>query len=219
MMIQKSILKLALAAFTFISVSNLAYSQISISGGVNLATLNSEIMNEPVDDAFNNITGFHAGVSYKIKVGELFSIEPGVNFVRKGTIQEYSVETIDVKSNVRMNYIDVPIYFNVHIPVGDRVKILGSVGEYVGIGVSGCVTETYNDDEEQEWDIEFGGDDGEIQTIDFGLTFGAGLSFDNLFFRASYDLGVANISNYDEDDTFINNRNLKFTLGYRFMRK
>ncbi len=219
-MIQKTFLKAAIAVFAILSITNIASGQISVSGGLNLATLSSKFEDESVDDNFSNLTGFHAGVSYKIQVGELFSVEPGVNFVRKGTVQEYSVgtiaSTIDVESTVRMNYIDVPIYFNVHVPIGDRIKLLGSVGEYVGFGLSGKVDESTNDGTDDEWDLEFGGDDGELQTIDFGLSFGAGLSFDNLFFRASYDLGVANISNYNDDDTYIKNRNLKFTLGYRF---
>jgi len=62
--------------------------------------------------------------------------------------------------------------------------------------------------------VEFGSGSGEMNRLDFGVGFGAGVQFGRIQVGASYNLGLANLSN--EEKTTTRNNGLAFTVAYLF---
>ena len=59
-------------------------------------------------------------------------------------------------------------------------------------------------------------DNDDLKRLDMGLTFGGGVEINAIMLGISYDLGLANISSYQQDGATSKNKVLKFSVGYRF---
>ena len=70
----------------------------------------------------------------------------------------------------------------------------------------------------EEEDIKWGSDEDEddLKRLEMGATFGAGLEFGSFLIGANYDLGLSNISSYQDGGATSKNRVIRFSVGYRF---
>ncbi|MGB0931889.1 MAG: outer membrane beta-barrel protein, partial [Chitinophagales bacterium] len=95
-----------------------------------------------------------------------------------------------------------------------------SLGGYLGYGLSGKIKlqETVGGETTTETEsIEWGNDENEalLKPFDFGLMVGAGVELNSIVVNIFYQLGLANIATYTDDDSKIKNRVLGVSLGYK----
>lgn len=194
---------------------------LGIKGGFNLANMHEKDDDETYSDDYTMNPGFHAGLFAEFPINEFLSFEPGLLLTTKGMKYEDDILGINVKAKVNLYYLDIPLALKASHDIGGNAKIFGAVGPYVGIGLSGKVKATaefMGEEETEVEDIEWGSDEDEddLRRLDYGLTFGAGVEVNPVLFGISYDLGLANISSYQDFGTSTKNRVLKFSVGYKF---
>ena len=199
---------LAIFLFSFQS-----YSQVimGIKGGVNFAGMEWENSGDFYYDT-TNTTGYHIGLQMDFMLSDVFSVETGIYWSKKGAeIYTYTYDsqygTISFDSEMELNYIDWPITIKVGLPIGDNFKIYAAAGGFLNWGISG------------KWDTPIGSKDVwsddtiYLEKYDFGATFGAGIEISVIQISASYDLGLANIG---ANEVNISQSVLKASVAYLF---
>lgn len=195
---------------------------LGIKAGFNLAN-----MKETVDATTFSIdtkmkAGFHVGLMYDIPIKTYLSFEPALLFTTKGLKIKENILGVVLDASLNLYYIDIPLNLKGNFNIGEETNVYVAFGPYLGFGLSGKskVYASYlGQSESSEENVIWGNDPNNdyLKRFDFGLTFGAGIEFKKYMFGISYDLGLTNISAYQEDDTSLKNRVLKFSLGYRFI--
>ncbi len=120
---------------------------------------------------------------------------------------------------INNNYLDIPVKVKYSVGVNETMSFFGEFGPYVGIALSGKIKyiETYDGDTSTETEeIKFGSNDEEddFKRLDYGITLGGGLNVGIVEVGVYYDLGLANISAYEDDD--VKNRVLRLSVAYVF---
>lgn len=194
-----------------------SYAQFTVGGGLNMANMFIKDWNE--EDVSKGLNpGFNTGLTYNIPLSGAISVEPGLSFGTKGL--RVTEEEGDIKAVLSWvnYYMDIPIMFRFTKEINDGMKLYGAAGPYLGYGLSGKMKYKYtngSETETEEDDISFGNDDeDDLKPLDVGLSFGGGVLVGPLKVGVSFDFGLANISNYEDDK--IGNRVLKFTAAYVF---
>ena len=192
-----------------------------IKGGLNLANMLEKDDDDTYSNDYSMNPGFHLGLTVDVPLNDFLSFEPGLLLTTKGMKYEDDIMGFDVKAKANLYYLDVPLTLKASHDLGGGLKMFGAVGPYVGLGLSGKVkvtAEYQGEKETEEEDVEWGNDEDEddFKRLDMGLTFGAGVEINSILVGISYDLGLSNISAYQDDGTTSKNRVLKFSVGYRF---
>ena len=218
----KNLMKLSIVAL-LVTIGTASYAQIfGVKAGLNLS--NFLIKN----DNFHNDTkmnpGFHFGPTIEIPIDEMFSFESGLLLSTKGMKisekENYMGSSIEFIQKVNLYYLDIPLTAKATFDIGGS-KIYGTFGPYVGMGLSGKSKTEYTQNGENrttEEEINFGSNEGEdnFMRLDYGLTAGAGIELKSIQIGISYNLGLANIINYSDNENTIKNRVLGVSVGYKF---
>ncbi len=202
---------LAIFLFSFQS-----YSQIitGIKGGVNFAGMEWKDYGDFNFETTNTI-GYHIGLQMEFMLSDVFSVESGIYWSKKGAeiytesfVPEYG-QYVSFNSEMNMNYVDWPITLKVGLPLGDTVKIYAAAGGFLNWGING------------KWDIEdfdtkdiWSDDENYLEKYDYGATFGAGIEISAIQISASYDLGLADIG---ANEISMNQSVLKVSIAYLFL--
>lgn len=231
---KKYILSIGLALGGFV-----AADAQTIMGGPELG-LNLTSMAYRVNDnkmSTDMLPGLKVGGVLDIGVTPSFAIQPGLYFSQKGFRNDYTVmvmmgglqyrDEFDVK--MRINYLEIPINFlyKAHWPNG--TFFLGG-GPYVAMAMGGeaeierkrsiavgndgrSTTDTWTDD------VEVGTDGARdhVTPMDAGLNVTGGYEFNSgLFLRGNLGMGLVNVRPDGDDDTFMRNYGVGFSVGYMF---
>lgn len=220
------ILQKTLVVIFLMSLGMETYAQsITLKGGANFSSmlLKDEFDTYSDDDAYKTKIGFHAGLSAEFPVSENIVFETGLLFASKGFAGKEEVNvsgnTIDYKQTLNLLYLDIPATAKIYVGEGNSKPFL-NIGAYLGYGLSGKNTEEVTIGGEttiESIDVEWGNDDEEhfLKPLDFGLMAGAGVELNSIVINIFYQLGLANISTYTEDDSQIKNRVLGVSVGYK----
>lgn len=205
-----------------------AYAQTyGIRAGLNLSNMHFKYGNTILSQDFKMNPGFLLGPTADFPLSDYLSIETAALLSTKGfktsDKETYQSEIYEYKSTLNLVYVDIPIALKGRIGVSDNTYLFLSAGPYVGIGISGkSKSESiYNGDKtSHEEEVKWGSDENNdmLKRPDFGLAFGGGVEIKSFQFGIFYNLGLANISAYAEDETKIKNRVLNISAGYRFIR-
>jgi len=192
-----------------------------VKGGLNLANILAKDEDGTVSEGYSAKLGLHLGVFAELPVTDMLVFEPGLFFSDKGFKIDEELFGYNLKVKANLNYVDIPLNLKAYFDVADNIKVYGALGPYLGVGISGKYKSTVSvggTDETDEEDVEWGNDEDEdeLKRFDFGLTFGTGVEFNGILVGLSYDVGLANISTYQEFDTKIKNRVFKLSVGYKF---
>lgn len=203
---------LSLGAALLLAAGAQAQTSWGLKAGVNLGKYSNY-----GDDQKNN-TSFHVTGFADLPVASNFSIQPGVSLQGKGTrfFEDYEgIGNAEFSRNVMS--IEVPVNAVYWIPAGTGSVFLGA-GPYIGFNVSG--KEKLKGDlggfaGETEWDLDFSGDDRDMNVIDAGANFMAGYKLANGFLiNAGYNLGLTQlVPGFDER---VSNRVWSFGVGFQF---
>lgn len=216
--------KLISAISTIFIISLISFQtdaqSIGIKAGFNLATMLNKDANETYSNIYSMNPGFHIGAIIDVRINDFLTLEPGLLFTTKGT--RYELEMVN-EPRVRINlyYFDFPLNIRFSHDCGNAMKLFATVGPYLGIGISGKIqlsVEDQGNQETEEREIKWGNDvaEDDIKRLDMGLTFGGGIEINSILAGISYDLGLYNISANQNNGKINKNRILKFSVGYRF---
>lgn len=173
------------------------------------------------NDSYKMHTGFHFGAITEVRVSDFLTIQSGIILNTKGytgNLEEIiNNESHELKEKKILFYLDVPFTAKVPFSIGNS-DFFVTAGGYAGIGLAGDnkISSYYgNHITKINWGSE-GSDD--LKQFDYGLTFGAGISFDPFQIGLSYSTGLVNLSPESSSGSELRNRVLGISLGYTFGR-
>lgn len=197
---------LTLLGLVAISTTAVAQQEVKFGpkAGVNISNLSG------MDDSEMRI-GFHVGAVAEIKFNDKFSIQPEVLYSTQGAKASTATPLGTIESEIKNDYINVPIMAKYYIVEGFSAEL----GPYVGFLMK------------SESEIgNFSGDSKDaFKSVDFGL--GVGLAYDmpmGFFVGARYNLGLSkaneDISAGNGNVTFqtddLKNGVIQVGVGYKF---
>jgi len=223
----KNLIKLTIVVFLLLFGTGSFAQNFGLKAGLNLSNLLVKDENDVLSDDFKMNPGIHIGPTVEFPISKIFSFESGLLLSTKGfKVSEkegYMSEAYEYKLKWNLFYLDIPLTAKATYDFGG-VKIYGTFGPYVGMGISGKSKSEQiinGETESNEEDIKFGPDkeEDQLKGYDFGLTMGAGLALKSIQIGFTYGLGLANILVYDGGYSKMNNRVLGISAGYKFGKK
>lgn len=183
---------------------------IGVRGGVNFSKQNN--MGDGADHDFR--TSFQLGLETDLNIVRSFSINTGVWFIQKGYKSEYSDYRGSLKTTDNTSYIEIPLLASYRVKLSDASQFQLNVGPYFAFGVSGKqqVKSTFAGQQDYEID-SFDQYDG-MKKSDIGVHIGAAVVYNNMYFGASYERGLKNVSNVTGAD--FQNGTIAINVGYNF---
>lgn len=196
-------LKVLFFVMAFGLTATVGYSQVGLRVGVNLANQKSEILGEKVET--DGIIGLNAALVYNAQISSMFSIQPELHYIQKGSALNDVPILGDLKSVI--NYAELAVALKVKlVNIGENGGVYVAATPYAGYALS---AKSYVGDESEKY--EFSDDDNRM---DYGVGIGAGVQFGGLFLDARYNLGLANLSKIEETST--KNVGILIAVGYMF---
>lgn len=181
-----------------------------VKAGVNLANLNSSV--SEFNDEFEMRTAFHVGGVADVSISEQFSLQPELIYSSVGTKFEESEGGVTAKFQSIINYLSIPFMAKYYVAegfslqAGPQVGFVLSATDKLEISGAGEFDGTEEDDIKED-----------LESIDFGLGFGAAYKMQNgLFFDARYGLGLSNIAKEIDNDEWVKNNVIQVSVGYMF---
>jgi len=138
----------------FIAVS--ANAQVGIIAGL---TSSSTDFDSAVADV-QNVNQYHAGIAYKIGIGNLFTIQPAIIYNMKGTRLGDVGKVSDLNVDYKTGYLEVPVQLQVGFGLGSIARVFAFAEPFVGYAITNSV------DTEYDGILAFGSTKGETQTWD-----------------------------------------------------
>lgn len=192
--------------------------KFGVQAGLNIANFLEKDNDGISSDVYDPKIGFHAGIVVEIPFGKRFAIEPGIMISTKGFQYNTEYEDTTFYQEYNLYYLDIPVPVEVMLEIG-IVKVFAAAGPYLGIGIAGNVYDESKTGgikfDENDDKISWGEEDG-LKSLDYGLTLGFGAEIKGFQLRFAYDLGLANISNYTDNNFKRNNRVIRISLAYKF---
>ncbi|MEC4116191.1 porin family protein [Myroides phaeus] len=212
---------LAAIAFGFTANAQTPDVKIGAKAGVNFANLSNAENN-------SNKTGFNVGAVVEVFINEKFSIQPELLYSTQGTKIKFSEEflpgrSVNVKSTLKLDYINVPIMGKYYVADGFNVQFGPQIGflttakhELDNISISGNIVGIDLNDlkgEFEEGDIK-----DMVNKVDFGLNFGLGYEHTSgVFADVRYNLGLTSIDKkIDGEQDKIKNGVFQISVGFKF---
>lgn len=181
---------LAIFAFSAAAVAQTPDIKLGAKAGLNISTLSN------MDDSKSK-AGFHVGALAEIFINEKFSVQPEILYSSQG-----------VKGNegfkFTLDYINVPIMAKYYVIDGLSIQ----AGPQIGFNVKA-------DMDTKEMGIKISKDvKDNVNTVDFGLNFGAGYELPmGLFADVRYNLGLNKVNKEGESSK---NGVFQLSVGYKF---
>lgn len=158
-------------------------TKFGIKGGGTLYSVTTSFAG--FDETSSNKIGFAAGLYVEKPFSDLISLQVEGLFVQKGGEEEGDDFFGD--EEITLSYVDVPVLLKVNIPLDGGAQPYVYGGGFAGYLLDATASEEGFEDEDIS---EF------LKDLNYGVTFGAGVSFGMFNLDIRYDLGLANI--YDD---------------------
>lgn len=193
-----------------------------IKGGLNLSKMVTAYDGE-TPDGLKFKPGFQVGLTLESPINDNLGFETGIMLASKGSKLEYSEDSFgglyEIDQTVNTLYIDIPLNLKAYFGEGET-KFFGTFGPYLAYALSGqteVITTIAGVSETENYDIEIGSDDPDsLKALDFGVGLGVGVVLSGIELSVNYNLGLANLSNDDDDDFTIKNNVIALSAGYKF---
>ncbi len=194
-----------ITAFAIFGYSNAQEASFGVKAGLNLANIVGD--NTDGDMRYS----FHFGGIAEIPLSQDFVFGPEVLYSSQGIKNEFSEGSLTSKSELKLNYIQIPLMFKYFIAdgfsldFGPQVGFLNSAKHYFDVSDDGFSSS--GSDNVKKFYSGF----------DFGINGGLGYRLENgLFFQGRYNIGLANILDADSDGFKAQNSVLQFSAGFMF---
>ena len=212
----------------FLAVLTAGYAQAQFTfgarAGLNLTNISSRYDGKKItgDEKSKFKPGFQIGVVGEYAISDNLVLQPGILLSQQGYRFKFSMDEpgykLESKATCNINYLQIPVHAQYKLDMG-AMNLLLQAGPYFGFAIGGKAKWEDTEDgvtEKGDEKLKFGNDPEEhfCKALDFGLGIGAGLQFDNIQVGLGYQLGLANLSNYDKNK--LNNYGLALTVTYFF---
>jgi outer membrane immunogenic protein len=201
----------------------IAFSMLLLPLGIN-AQVSLNVKHGIVASTFSKIgnlgdnehitLSYTAGVFAIVPMSNSISIQPELNYIRKGRLEEFSTLGVSNKTKSSAEYLQIPVmirYTPADVLGASKAKLFFNAGMYEGILLH------------SETRIKSGNElTGVDQTdafkhTDFGLVFGGGVQFPCkqflVQFDLRYDMGLTKITNQNDN---YHTKALSLTMGVKF---
>lgn len=201
-------------------------SSLGIYGSMNYQNINGK---DPSGNALKNslVLRFNAGINYEIPIAPEFFLQPGIQFVTKGT--KGSVSYTDNTGNhnitreIFLSYVEIPVNMVFKPAFGTGHLVLG-FGPYYGYAIGGKAkfsgAPTPQDSKIQFEKSSPTSDANDLlyfKRADMGANFFAGYELGNgINLLLNTQLGLININSKTNSKMMNKNTGFGLTLGYRF---
>lgn len=182
-----------------------AQGTVTVLGG--FVSAETEVGGDIGSITFDSRSGIAAGVGYDWALGSSLVFAPEVLFVQKG----FEVEDGGDSFGVKIGYIEIPLLVRANLgSAGSSIRPFLLGGPSVAFELSCKLTATADDVGSASADCDADPEDGLLlKSVDFGLMFGGGLQFGRYGITVRYDLGLADISDFEAtEDVSYKNRAL-----------
>ncbi|WP_430613670.1 porin family protein [Flavobacterium sp. JP2137] len=212
---------MAFAAFTSATYAQTPDIKIGAKAGVNFANVTDGDMK----------TGFHVGGLVEIFINEKFSVQPELLYSTQGskTSSSYSVNmpsipgfpsiggNFDSKSELKLDYINVPIMAKYYVIEGLSVQAGPQIGFLIKGEMSGSGSSSSDIIPGTSSSLEVDGNiKSQLNSVDFGLNFGVGYELPmGVFADARYNLGLNKVPKEKELGDYKNSV-IQISVGYKF---
>ena len=174
-------IKLSMVALATLFTFGLANAQFGVQAGYNMKTSSIDA-NTFQGKAFQG-NGFHVGPTYELGIRGPFSLQSALlyNFSSKTLVQ-----VLDQKATSTSHSLDIPLRAQVAFPISTGMNVFLLAGPNFNIGLAHKVS---GGGESADLYKEAVGD---YSRFDVQLGVGAGLKYNNMGLRFSYDFGLMN---------------------------
>jgi len=212
--------------FIFTSAFNLTQAQVTfgVKTGLNLSNFFEKNDDKVLSEGYKYRTGANLGLTVDFPINNNLGIQTGLTFQNRGfrisEVKDIAGYDLEINSKTSLNYIDIPVNLKYTYELSN-LNIYGLGGLYVGNAISGKYegSSTFQGrTDETNLDIEFGNDQGEMKSLDYGLNFGLGAEYGPFGLNLSYAYGLANLSNNPNSKFRQNNRLISISATYRFIK-
>ncbi|UYW01485.1 PorT family protein [Flavobacterium agricola] len=167
--------------------------KFGFKGGYNLSNLGGDIPGHKA------LSGFHVGGFAEIPVSAKFAVQPEVLYSAQGSKSKTTIGNVDFKTDVKADFINVPILAKYYALEGLSVE----AGPQIGFLVKA---------KQGSVDVK-----DAFKSVDFGLAVGASYYFtENIFASARYNFGLTDVAKHSSDGFKMHNNVFQVAVGYRF---
>ena len=190
---KKVFILMIILAVVFIGVLPAQGLGFGVKGGLNMGKFTGDQVKEITDRGFDEkyVTGFSAGGFITLPLGDAITIRPEVLYTQNGAKYEGSLFGTESTISMKMNWLNIPVLavFNLG-PVGVIA------GPYFDLFLNGK-TKFEATGEGQSFDEEEDIEGDEVQTLNYGVIFGAAYGLtNNIDIELRYSLGL---NSYDKE--------------------
>lgn len=178
--------RLFLAAMICFSFVNFTQAQslspsMGIKGGVNFTNLYTE----DVDDN-NVLTSFNAGLYANLPISSAASIQPELNYSRKGSELTYDNAFATGTTRLKLNYLEMPVLLKLNVTPNFNIHF----GPYAAYLIDGKAT---NESDGGVFNFEENISNDDLNKWDYGLAAGVGFDFASTSLGIRYNYGLQTI--------------------------
>jgi len=208
----KKLFFILLVFFAIQFTGNAQSSRIGFTAGTSFANYHSKV--DDGSDNGNSVTGITAGVFANVPISKNFLFQPAVNFVQKGTKDEFTEGDFKETMKATVNCIEVPLNF-LYNSASNKGNFFIGAGPSFTFSLSGKVKiENYIGSLSEN--LKFGnGEDDDLKGFDFGANFITGYGFKNgLLLSVNYNTGITNLVPGGSDNGTMKSNYFGIKLGY-----
>jgi len=186
---------LLLFAAVFVSAASMAQFHLGVKGGANI----TKVDGKSFKDEFRY--GYHLGGFAEIRMGNKFVLQPEVLFNQYATRLDSSIKNVyqdvfDGNSNIKLNYISIPIVLNYKL-IGSFLSL--QAGPQFGILI-----------DQSRTTLENGAD--AFKKGDFSMLAGLNFKVGPMRINGRYAIGLNNISDITDDNKW-NSQGFQVSVG------
>ncbi len=190
---------LSMAFLIGLGMANAQDVKFGVKGGLNIAN----ISNMQIEDVkLDSRMAYHLGVMAEVKLNNQFAIQPELLYSLQGASKEVEGTT----ATIALDYINIPVMAKYFVIDGLSLE----VGPQLGILITGEST-IKGEEVDESGDIK-----KYVKSVDFGLNFGAGYTYNNFNLGLRYNLGLTDIRKGDEIKKTLKNGVFQLSVGYFF---
>ncbi len=216
------ILPLVVVVF-FLSGKKIQAQNTYLYAGTSISSMSESNEDGRSTDNVRPRIGYHVGLGFDIDLFSMFSLQPNFQLTTKGNMKR-GEEKNDYYWVERTNlfYLNIPILLNAKVALDETKKANFFMGPNIGVAIYG---ESKDFDvykgEKQNIDVnplDWGKDRvmDDYKRVDLAWQIGSSIQLKKFLIRASYDLGVKNISAYTGRDTKVKNNAFLLSIGFAF---
>lgn len=135
----------ALVALCFAFSAN---AQVGIIAGITSSTSNIESAMADIE----NVNQYHAGVAFKLGLGNLLTVQPAIIYNMKGTRIGEIGGIKDVNVDYKTGYLEVPVQVQVGFGLGSIARVFAFAEPFVGYAITNSIDFSNKTEVEQTWD-------------------------------------------------------------------